>query len=172
MQKKVLFGFDYTDNEFVKIILYLFVGGSAIILYLFVGGSAALIEWAFFYAFSEAAGINYLASTALAYFLSTLYHYFMCNILVFTSGVRYGRAKELSLVFLVSGMGLLFNLLLMYLFVGMFGMPGLVSKIVFKVRIKWKPTALKLKILKKLLSFIILIPASRFSSACFRACLI
>ena len=84
MQKKVLFGFDYTDNEFVKIILYLFVGGSA-----------ALIEWAFFYAFSEAAGINYLAATALAYFLSTLYHYFMCNILVFTSGVRYGRAKEL-----------------------------------------------------------------------------
>ena len=45
MGKKVLFGFDYTDNEFVKIILYLFVGGSA-----------ALIEWAFFYAFSEAAG--------------------------------------------------------------------------------------------------------------------
>ena len=109
MGKKVLFGFDYTDNEFVKIILYLFVGGSA-----------ALIEWAFFYAFSE---------TALAYFLSTLYHYFMCNILVFTSGVRYGKAKELSLVFLVSGMGLLFNLLLMYLFVGMFGMPGMVSKI-------------------------------------------
>lgn len=37
MSKKVLFGFDYTNNEFVKIILYLFVGGSA-----------ALIEWAFF----------------------------------------------------------------------------------------------------------------------------
>ena len=47
MSKKVLFGFDYTNNEFVKIILYLFVGGSA-----------ALIEWAFFYVFSEAAGIN------------------------------------------------------------------------------------------------------------------
>ena len=28
MSKKVLFGFDYTNNEFVKIILYLFVGGS------------------------------------------------------------------------------------------------------------------------------------------------
>ena len=35
MSKKVLFGFDYTNNEFVKLILYLFVGGSA-----------ALIEWA------------------------------------------------------------------------------------------------------------------------------
>ena len=29
MSKKVLFGFDYTNTEFVKIILYLFVGGSA-----------------------------------------------------------------------------------------------------------------------------------------------
>lgn len=57
MSKKVLFGFDYTNNEFVKIILYLFVGGSA-----------ALIEWAFFYVFSEAAGINYLASTGVRLF--------------------------------------------------------------------------------------------------------
>ena len=94
-----------------------------------VGGSAALIEWAFFYVFSEAAGINYLASTACAYFLSTLYHYFMCNILVFTSGVRYGKAKEISIVFLVSGMRLLFNLILMYVFVGLFALPGLLSKI-------------------------------------------
>lgn len=62
-------------------------------------------------------------------FLSTLYHYFMCNILVFTSGVRYGKAKEISLVFLVSGMGLLFNLILMYVFVGLFALPGLLSKI-------------------------------------------
>lgn len=118
MEKKVLFGFDYTNNGFVKIFLYLCVGGSA-----------ALIEWALFYVFANAAGINYLASTACAYFLSTLYHYFFCNVLVFTSGVRYGRGKELSLVFLVSGAGLLFNLALMYVFVGMLGFDGLFSKI-------------------------------------------
>lgn len=118
MSKKVLFGFDYTNNEFVKIILYLFVGGTA-----------ALIEWAFFYVFTSAVGINYLASTACAYFLSTLYHYFLGNILVFTSGARYGRTKELSLVFLVSGMGLLFNLILMYIFVGLFAWHELFAKI-------------------------------------------
>ncbi len=118
MDKKVLFGFDYTNNEFVKIILYLFVGGSA-----------ALVEWAFFYVFESAAGINYLAATALAYFLSTLFHYFLGNILVFTSGARYGRGKEISLVFLVSSVGLLFNLLLMYAFVGLCGLDGLFSKI-------------------------------------------
>lgn len=118
MHKKVLFGFDYTDNEFVKIILYLFVGGTA-----------ALVEWGLFYLFNAAVGINYLIATTGAYFLSTLYHYFLGNVLVFTSGARYGKAKELSLVFLVSGMGLLFNLILMYIFVGIFDLNGLVSKI-------------------------------------------
>lgn len=53
----------------------------------------------------------------------------MCNILVFTSGVRYGKAKEISLVFLVSGMGLLFNLILMYVFVGLFALPGCFQKL-------------------------------------------
>ena len=35
MSKKTLFGVDYTDKEWIKIILYLFVGGTA-----------ALVEWA------------------------------------------------------------------------------------------------------------------------------
>ena len=29
MSKKTLFGVDYTDKEWIKIILYLFVGGTA-----------------------------------------------------------------------------------------------------------------------------------------------
>lgn len=37
MSKKTLFGVDYADKEWIKIILYLFVGGTA-----------ALVEWAFF----------------------------------------------------------------------------------------------------------------------------
>ena len=40
MRRKVLFGFDYTDSEFIKLVLYLFVGGTA-----------ALFEWGLFYVF-------------------------------------------------------------------------------------------------------------------------
>ena len=40
MRRKVLFGIDYTDSEFIKLVLYLFVGGTA-----------ALVEWALFYIF-------------------------------------------------------------------------------------------------------------------------
>lgn len=118
MSKKTLFGVDYTDNELIKIILYLFVGGTA-----------ALVEWAFFYAFNQGLGLGYLSATAAAFCLSTLYHYFLGNILVFTSGARYGKRKELSLVFAVSVTGLAFNLLLMYIFVGMLEWQPMLAKV-------------------------------------------
>ena len=126
MRKKVLFGIDYTDNELIKVLLYLFVGGTA-----------ALVEWALFYLLFNyvlsgmGLGITVLtmAATALAFSLSTLYHYFLGNILVFDSGSRYGRSKELSLVFAVSIMGLLFNLLLMYVFVSLLQWQPMASKV-------------------------------------------
>lgn len=126
MRKKVLFGIDYTDNELIKVLLYLFVGGTA-----------ALVEWALFYLLFNyvlsgmGLGITVLtmSATALAFSLSTLYHYFLGNILVFDSGSRYGRSKELSLVFAVSIMGLLFNLLLMYIFVSLLQWQPMASKV-------------------------------------------
>ncbi len=126
MRKKVLFGVDYTDNELLKVVLYLFVGGTA-----------AVVEWTLFYVL-----LNYIlkdlpisfvtltmTASAIAFALSTLYHYFLGNVLVFESGVRYGRKEEISLVFLVSITGLLFNLVLMYIFVGLFGWEPMLSKV-------------------------------------------
>ncbi len=127
MHKKVLFGIDYTNNEFVKVILYLFVGGTA-----------ALVEWGLFYLFFYylLAGLGLsvdtltMVATALAFGLSTLYHYFLGNVLVFDSGSKYDKSKELSLVFLVSIMGLVFNLVLMYVFVGLLAWQPMLAKVI------------------------------------------
>ncbi len=127
MRKKVLFCIDYTDNELIKIILYLFVGGTA-----------ALVEWGLFYLFFYflLTGLGFgldtltLVATALAFCLATLYHYFLGNILVFDSGSRYNKGKELSLVFLVSIMGLAFNLAFMYAFVGLLNWQPMIAKVV------------------------------------------
>ena len=126
MRKKILFGIDYTNNEFIKVILYLFVGGTA-----------ALVEWRLFYLFFYylLAGLGLsvdtltMVATALAFGLSTLYHYFLGNILVFDSGSKYDKSKELSLVFLVSIMGLVFNLILMYIFVGVLAWQPMFAKV-------------------------------------------
>lgn len=126
MRKKILFGVDYTNNEFIKVILYLFVGGTA-----------ALVEWGLFYLFFYyllvGLGLSVdtltMVATALAFGLSTLYHYFLGNILVFDSGSKYDKGKELSLVFLVSIMGLVFNLVLMYVFVGLLAWQPMFAKV-------------------------------------------
>ena len=127
MRKKILLGIDYTNNEFVKIILYLFVGGTA-----------ALVEWGLFYLFFYyllvGLGLSIdtltMVATALAFGLSTLYHYFLGNVLVFDSGSKYDKSKELSLVFLVSIMGLVFNLVLMYVFVGLLAWQPMLAKVI------------------------------------------
>ena len=127
MRKKILFGVNYTNNEFIKVILYLFVGGTA-----------ALVEWGLFYLFFYyllvGLGLSVdtltMVATALAFCLSTLYHYFLGNVLVFDSGSKYDKSKELSLVFLVSIMGLVFNLILMYVFVGLFAWQPMLAKVI------------------------------------------
>ncbi len=129
MKQKTIFGLDYTDNEYIKIGMYLLVGGSA-----------ALFEWAMFYGlFYFAITMNLfslptqavLAATAAAFCISTLYHYVLCNRFVFDSGSRYKKGAEVSLVFLVSIVGLGWNLLLMWLFTSpmMLGLPPLPAKI-------------------------------------------
>ena len=104
-QKKI-FGIDYTDNEQIKVLIYLCIGGTA-----------ALIEWGCFYGLNHLLLINYLLATALAFAFSTFCHYVLGNIFV------------LSLVFLVSAIGLLFNLLLMGLFVGFFAWNAMAAKV-------------------------------------------
>ena len=129
MKQKKIFGFDYTDNEYMKLFMYLLVGGSA-----------ALLEWAMFYIFfrllSSAAVFSVqtqivLTATTMAFALSTLYHYILCNRFVFDSGSRYQRGTEVSLVFIVSAMGLGWNLLLMWLFTSpsFLGLNPMISKI-------------------------------------------
>ena len=108
--------------------------------YLLVGGSAALLEWGLFYLFFQ--GLTemqmlsqqtqrVLAATTMAFASSTLYHYILCNIFVFQSGSRYKKGAELSLVFVVSAIGLGWNLLLMFLFTSpaILGLNPMMSKI-------------------------------------------
>jgi len=115
---KQIMGFDYSDNEKIKILIYLFIGGTA-----------ALIEWGLFYLFGVRWSWNYLASTSLAFLCSTICHYLMTNIWVFESGARYKRAKEVTLVLFVSAIGLFFNLVLMGLFVGLLQWHPMFSKV-------------------------------------------
>ncbi len=100
------------------------------LIYLLIGGSAALVEWGLFYFFNSSVEMNYLLAVVASFVLATLYHYVLTTMYVFDSGAKYKKTTEISLVFVVSVIGLLFNLLIMYLLVGFASCNAMLSKVV------------------------------------------
>ena len=90
--------------------------------YFCVGGSAAIVEWLVFYLLDQT-GLSYLISTVAAFVTATLANWILGRKLTFrNSACRYRRKTEILLVFLVSAIGLMFNMILMYIFVSVIGM--------------------------------------------------
>jgi putative flippase GtrA len=89
-----------------------------------VGGIAAIVEWVMFFLFNSVVGLNYLLATVIAFIFSTTANWILGRIMTFRNSTKYNgkAAKEAILVFIVSAIGLPFNLGLMYLFVNKLGM--------------------------------------------------
>ena len=83
------------------------------ISYFFVGGMAAIVEWVTFYISNLF--LNYTISTITAFILATTANYFLGKVMTFKNYKQ--EKKDIILVFVVSGIGLLFNVLLMRLFI-------------------------------------------------------
>ena len=105
------------------------------ISYFFVGGVAAIVEWVMFFIFANVLQINYFVSTVIAFIFSTTANWILGRITTFKDNNTYKdkKAKEAFLVFIVSAIGLLFNLILMYLFVTVMGFGSSLGKTLSKI---------------------------------------
>lgn len=105
------------------------------ISYFFVGGVAAILEWVMFFIFANVLQINYFVSTVIAFIFSTTANWILGRITTFKDNNTYKdkKAKEAFLVFVVSAIGLLFNLILMYLFVTVMGFDSSLGKTLSKI---------------------------------------
>ena len=83
------------------------------ISYFFVGGCAAIVEWVTFYLSNLV--FNYTISTIIAFILATTANYFLGKVMTFKNYKE--EKKDVIGVFIVSGIGLLFNVLLFILFI-------------------------------------------------------
>ena len=102
--------------------------------YFGVGGVSALVEWAVFSLLEYLFDMPYLLATILAFIFSTTTNWFLGRTFTFReSAYKEKRGKEIFLVFLVSAIGLGFNLLLMYLFVDVIGMNTNLLKTIAKI---------------------------------------
>lgn len=105
------------------------------ISYFFVGGVAAIVEWVMFFIFANVLQINYFVSIVIAFIFSTTANWILGRITTFKDNNTYKdkKAKETFLVFIVSAIGLLFNLILMYLFVTVMGFDSSLGKTLSKI---------------------------------------
>lgn len=101
-----------------------------IVRYFFVGGAAAAVDLSLFVLFAKQLGFNYLAVGAFSFVVATFANYVLSIRHVFDSGVRFSKHQEVGLVFVVSAMGLIANLMVLYANVEKLGLDLLVSKIV------------------------------------------
>lgn len=92
--------------------------------YFSVGGVSALVEWTLFALLLYLLDMSYPVATTLAFIVSTTTNWYLGRTFTFKDSEAYkGKSvKEYLLVFLVSAIGLGFNILLMYFFVDVLGM--------------------------------------------------
>ena len=96
--------------------------------YLIVGGLATIVEWAGFWLFSEKMGIAYLLATTFAFAVSTFANWLFGRLLVFRGKQQQSLLREILSVYLASIVGLLLNLLIMFLLVQLLGVEKMIAK--------------------------------------------
>lgn len=100
------------------------------ISYLFVGACATVVEWGAFWIFCPLMKIQYLIATSMAFIISTFANWLLGRILTFKGGSKLGIKKELIAVYMASMIGLLLNLIIMYILVHAFTISSMISKII------------------------------------------
>ncbi len=96
--------------------------------YLIVGGGATIVEWVCYRIFSHAIGMQYLVATTLAIVISTFSNWLFGRLLTFRHAEKQNLWKEIGKIYVISIVGLLLNLLLMWLLHGVLGMWDMLAK--------------------------------------------
>ncbi len=101
-----------------------------IVRYFFVGGTAAVVDIGLFSLFAGYLGWPWIPVSIASFILATLTNYILSIQFVFESGSRYTKSIEIVGVFVVSGIALLINQLVLYLAIEMLHWHLILSKIV------------------------------------------
>ena len=100
-----------------------------IIRYFVVGGIAATVDLAVFTLFARVLGYNYLVVAFFSFILATAVNYVLSIAFVFRSGARFGKNAEISMTFLVSGLGLVINQVTLWVLVEKLKVDMVVAKV-------------------------------------------
>ena len=108
-----------TDNIYIQMFRYIFVGGTAFV-----------VDFFFLWFFSAVCGIYYLVSGVLSFIISVLVNYIMSTKWVFNQDNIENKVLEFNLFLAISALGLVFTEILLWLFTDVIGLYYLISKVI------------------------------------------
>lgn len=100
-----------------------------LIKYLFVGGTCATLDLVTFIYFAKILGYNYLWVSFYSFIFGTLLNYFLSIKFIFESKIKFSRKKEILLIFAISSLGLIYTQLLLILFIEILFIELIISKL-------------------------------------------
>ena len=99
--------------------------------YFCIGFSAALVEWGVFWTCNVHLSLGIYIATSISFILATSTNWIIARNITFKNEAKFIRPRQdLPLVFIVSCVGLLFNLLLMWIIADLMGIDPMLSKII------------------------------------------
>ena len=100
-----------------------------VVRYFFVGAAAAGVDFAIFATLVIGFGLPWFPVALFSFALATAVNYVLSIRHVFQSGVRFSRRTEVTLVFLVSGIGLIINQSILWVLIEMVTINILIAKV-------------------------------------------
>jgi len=101
-----------------------------IIKYFFVGAAAALTDVSLFYIFAKLLGYNYLIVAFFSFITATFVNYILSIKYVFKSGVIFSKKKEISLIYVISGIALIINQVSLHILIDLITVEMTLSKVI------------------------------------------
>ena len=98
-------------------------------IYFIVGGLATIVEWAAFYVLNSLFAVHYAFATTLAFILSTATNWLFGRLILFRDS-KQNTAKELVKIYMVSIIGLLMNIAIMFVAIEKLGIQDMIAKII------------------------------------------
>lgn len=97
-------------------------------IYLFVGACATAVEWVAFYLLRHSIYMHYMLATTIAFIISTFANWIIGKWLLFHE--KQNIIKELAKIYITSVVGLLMNLLIMWVAIDLIGIQDMLAKII------------------------------------------
>ena len=98
--------------------------------FLITGGLSFVVDYGILIGLTTGLSVNYLISSAISFTVSVIVNYYLCVLWVFDGADKSNDKKVVTMFIGSSVIGLIFNQILMYLFVSILGVFYMIAKII------------------------------------------